>query len=88
MKKQVKDDSDANHKEQEELIHEDINDSESGELDDTHGINKSKVETSCSQEEINQKVKSKLLNDEGETASVGVSSISSFICFSANIYLY
>jgi hypothetical protein len=29
-----------------------------------------------------------LLNDEGETASVGVSSISSFICFSANIYLY
>jgi hypothetical protein len=53
MKKQVKDDSDANHEEQEDSIHEDINDLELGELDDTHDINKSKVETSCSQEEIN-----------------------------------
>jgi hypothetical protein len=75
MKTQVKDDSDSNHKEQEESFHEDSNDLELEELDDAHDINKSKVETSCSQEAINLKVKTKLLKDEGKTASVGVSSI-------------
>ena len=75
MKTQVKDDSDSDCKEQEESFHEDSYGPELGELDDTHDIIESKVEISCSQEAINLKVKRKLLKDEGETASVGVSLI-------------